>query len=214
MKLYEKFHSFDELYFHKDINKKIKKLVDIDIHNFLNIVFYGNNGLGKKTRIYVLLAEKFGTSIYSMIKRNIIIGKKKVEFSYLQSNYHIEIDFTQYMTHESSIINFFLIDYISGINIAYNIPKIVIINNAHMLKKSIQKKFSGIIDKYYQTVKFIFITEKRLIPNILNRSLVINFKNIKTNKIIEYLYNIRTEYNLKISDIEINELIIKSSKYI
>ena len=85
--------------------------------------------------MYTYLCEKFNKDIYCIKRANLIIGKQKINFSYFYSNYHIEIDFTEYSTYEKVIIHSFLLDFIRSLNIAFNIPRIIIIKNAHNITK-------------------------------------------------------------------------------
>ena len=65
-----KFLSFNELYFHKKINNSLINLTKNNIHNINNLIFFGKSGIGKRTRIYTFLNNKFFEGVYNLKNRS------------------------------------------------------------------------------------------------------------------------------------------------
>ena len=73
-KLFSECDRLDNLYFHKNINNSLKELAKRDIHDINNLVFYGQPGSGRRTRIYSFLYELFDNSeVFNLKRSNVYI---------------------------------------------------------------------------------------------------------------------------------------------
>lgn len=65
--------SLDELSFNDDLTATLKQLAQCD--DLPHIIFYGQPGVGKKTRVMCLLSEIYGKGVYKFSKDT---WKKKI----------------------------------------------------------------------------------------------------------------------------------------
>lgn len=198
----KKFNTFNDLYFHKYINTKMK-----NIKLNMSLAILGEKGIGKLTRIYMILENNIDDDVYK-VKKNIILlskGTIKFEFEYYLSNHHVDLDLSLYK-YQREIIKEFLEIYIQSINIVSNQKKIVIIRNIHKLNKDILKYISLLIDKYYETSIFILTGKKINYYNLLSKVFIIKLKFIKDEEIKSYIL----EKYKDITDYQINNVLKKS----
>ena len=199
----KKFNTFNDLYFHKYINTKMK-----NIKLNMSLAILGEKGIGKLTRIYMILENNIDDDDVYKVKKNTILltkGTIKFEFEYYLSNHHVDLDLSLYK-YQREIIKDFLEIYIQSINIASNQKKIVIIRNIHKLNKDILKYISLLIDKYHETSIFILTGKKINYYNLLSKVFIIKLKYIKDEEIKSYIL----EKYKDITDYQINNVLKKS----
>ena len=169
----------------------------------LNTIISGIDGVGKYTRALILLTNYFEANIIST-KNTIEIktdNYKTIIFSYMRSKYHIEIDTNNMINNQKNIINYFLKDYIQTINIGNMLHKVVIIRHAEKLTKNVQNMLRRLIEIYYKTIRFIFITSSmnNIIGPIRSRFSLIQIKAPNNSIIINIINEISKKENKKIT---------------
>lgn len=204
--LFSESERLDNLYFHKNINNSLKELANRDIHNINNLVFYGQPGVGRRTRVYSFLYELFNDiKVFNLKKSNIYIKDNYFHLNYLYSDYHIEINLLEFVNQEKNIFKFFLNKFVETKNIILNIPKIIILNNFNNFKYI--NYIYSYIEKYNKSVKFFIITKESIPDKLDSLCNIIRIPNIKQEEIYNYL----SKYN-KVSKI-IFKKIIKANNY-
>ena len=82
---------FKALDFHKEQANDLKRLCERE--DFPHLMFFGNSGSGKKTRIMCILRELYGIGT-ERLRHEIMTfttpSNKKIEIMTVSSNYHIE----------------------------------------------------------------------------------------------------------------------------
>jgi len=146
-------HSFNDFIVHKD---KINIYNKYDLSN--NILIYGPSGSGKRTIIYNILNNIYGLKIFNLkeIFMDDIGGKHY--FPMYGSDYHFEIDISNYLNKDRLLIEDFIKETSNTMNIKTNQHKIFILLNSDKLSLVVQNSLRVIIEK--SKSKFIFITNK------------------------------------------------------
>jgi hypothetical protein len=198
--------NLDELDFKIDIfNNLIKK--PFDVHNMVNMLFYGVPTCGKTTKIYAFLATIFNKKVYDL--KTIEFEEDRKTMIYKSSIYHIEINPITLGSNEKLFIQSFLKSYVQTKNIGLDIPKIILIKNADLLSNFSKMALRKIIEKTYSTAKFIFeVSSLSKIPEpILSRFMLIRIKMPKTDEIKLCINNFSKKNNIIIAQDKINKII-------
>lgn len=163
-------------------NKMIKNYNNFD--DLPNILVYGNYGVGKKSRIYSILQHLSNNSIYN---KEYIIHNDKVKF--YKSAYHIEFDLNHYNLNDKCILETFLKSFCETRNIGFDIPKIVIFLNAHLLSKISQYMLRRIIEINSNNVRFIFSLTNlnKLIEPLKSRFILMKIPTPKKNELLKII---------------------------
>lgn len=83
-----------KLDFHKEQANDLKRLCEQQ--DFPHLMFFGNSGSGKKTRIMCILKELYGVSVERLRHETMTFttpSNKKIDIMTISSNYHIECEF-------------------------------------------------------------------------------------------------------------------------
>lgn len=178
----------------------------------VNLMFYGIPASGKTTKIYAFLASLFNKKVYDL--KNVEYTEDRKTIIYRTSIYHIEVDPITLGSGENLFISSFLKTYTETKNIGLDIPKIILIKNAHLLSNNSQMALRKIIEKSSITAKFIF--EVNSITNIssplLSRFLLLRVSMPSKDNIINCLKNYSIKKNIIITDDELNDIIDNSCK--
>ena len=210
MNLFEEKPFLNELFFKYD---KLEKLSHVNVHEFLNLLFYGPSGCGKTTQIYAFLASMLKSKAVYDLKNCIFEYDKKI-MNYKSSIYHIEIDPIVLCSNEKYFIQYFLKQYIETINIGLNIPKIIIVKNADLLSTQTQLIFRKMLEGNIITSRFIFelSTLSKFCEPLRSRCLLIKIKNPNINDIKNCIYDFINKKNIIIQNDVIDKIIIESNK--
>lgn len=206
---------FDEKPFLEDLDFKLDQLLsykNINIDELNNLLFYGQCGSGKSTKIYALLASIFNSKkVYDL--KNMFFEEDKKSFPYKSSIYHIEVDIINLGQSDKAFIQSFLKDYTETRNIGLDIPKIVFIKNANKLSKQSQLSLRKIIEKNYYTSKFIFEINNfdGLYEPLKSRCLGIRVPMPKLEDIKDCIKKYSLKNNYLIDDNNINYIIENST---
>lgn len=186
--------------------KYISKLKKLDKYNFMNILFYGCSGTGKYTLGLMLLNHIFNNEIYTL-KEQLYENNGK-EITYYSSNYHFEIYLTKYSNKK---ILFELIDNLTKtLNIRNNCYNVILLKNVHYLDTEFFNSIKNIIEKRYDSVKFIFTTNCIDKVPLYFRSFFINFRIAKFNynEMSGFLNKVIDYENIDITNEKLKELVM------
>ena len=151
--IYEKYKPIylKDYQIHLDLIHKLKKLCKKDISN---ILFYGPSNTGKMTIVNSLLNTYYKTHIIEKTN-SIKINSREIKFN--SCNYYFKIILNNYYNKK----NFYLlIHYLCENNEVNNNCKLIIIKNIEFIDLESLKKIKNIIEKKYNSIRFIFITSK------------------------------------------------------
>ena len=83
--------SLNELTFNPKITNILNNLSNRD--DFPHLIFYGPDGVGKKTRIHAFLEKIYGAGIFKMNTetRELKVNSTTFQYTISSSNYHIEL---------------------------------------------------------------------------------------------------------------------------
>lgn len=201
----------EDLHFKMDLLLGFKS-VNIDAMN--NLLFYGQPGSGKTTKIYALLASILNDKKVYDLKNTIFEEDKKV-IVYKSSIYHIEVDAVNLGSNEKIFIHSFLKDYTENRNIGLNLPKIVFIKNVDKMSEQSQLSMRKIIERNVYASKFIFEITKfdKFAEALKSRCLCIRVPMPKVEDIKICLQKYSLFKNYEITDNEI-DIVIKNSNII
>lgn len=167
-----------------------------------NLLVFGNDGCGKKTVIHIILNHYANPKIY-----NKTLIKLDEKIKYFESKYHIEIDLNHYNLNDKYLIENFVKDFVTTRNVGFDIPKVVVFFNAHLISRVSQFMLRRIIENNYQTCKFIFSTNNlnRIIEPLKSRFLHLKIKS-PTKLIMKNILKKYNKYkNLELKSKDINK---------
>ena len=116
---------FDESVLHLETISKLKILTKF---NFMNIVLYGVNGVGKYVLSKLILDNLFGSDVNKLQCYN-------EKPNYFYSSYHYEIYLEK--NHNKDDLKVFIESISNSKNIGSDFNNILIIKNAHFLDKEV-----------------------------------------------------------------------------
>lgn len=178
-----------------------------------NIIFNGFAGSGKKTLAYCFLAELYGDNVYNTQIESTLINKT-LTFEYITSNYHIDINPSNYGMNDKYIISELIEDYTTTRNIITNKWVSILIRNADKLSDSAMMVLKKIIEKNTNTI-FIILSSSfsKIDSTILNSSIKIRVPNPSYSNIIKCLSDIAKSENIKYNCEELEDIINTSMKW-
>jgi replication factor C subunit 3/5 len=187
-------HNFNDFIVHKD---KINIYKKYDLSN--NILIYGPSGSGKRTIIYNILNNIYGLKVYNLKEIFMDDMGGKHYFPMYGSDYHFEIDISNYLNKDRLLIEDFIKETSNTMNIKTNQRKIFILLNSDKLSIVVQNSLRVIIEK--SKSKFIFITNKlSKISSILrSRFIEIRIPSPTDNEIDALIDNIILKEGYKIT---------------
>lgn len=200
--------NINQLSFNNDLTNKLKNI------GLQNYIIYGNSGSGKLTRVYCHLANIFGNSVNNT-KLQTYNLTKSVEVTYKSSNYHTEINPSNYGTNDKNIICDFIGELAQMPNIITNGLKVFIIKDADKLSHKAQVAMKTIIESTYRTARYIFTCTNlnKIILPLQSRFILLRNPLPSNNVIIDILKSIANECGIKTSTRAINIIINTGIKF-
>jgi hypothetical protein len=194
-------------------NNLINNLHNFDVESMSNIIFYGNNGSGKTTKIYAFLCSILDSKVYSLKNNEVEIDKRIFKFK--SSIYHLEIDILELLNNEKIFFQNYLKEYISSRNIGLDIPKVIVILNSDKINKNSFLMLRKMIESNYYSCKFIFeVNNFSSVPgSIITRFLTIRINNPSKEEIEKTLNRILKTKKLNITKKNLNNIIEIDSRY-
>lgn len=172
-------------------------------HNSPNLLFYGPSGSGKYTLIMAYLREIFGDKIdYSRTQEEMAISggtKAKVAFTTKSSNYHYELNPSDYGVYDKDIISSFLREKSSVKNLASELPSFVIVYDADKLTQQAQNSLRFLIERQIDSVRFIFMCHNisSLIHPLVSRFSCVRVPAPSEDEIKNVLVRVKNQYKLE-----------------
>jgi DNA polymerase III delta prime subunit len=190
----------------------LHNLAKIKVEEMTNIIFYGQPGSGKTTKIYAFLASLFDKRVYDLNK--VLFEEDRKSMIYYASIYHIEINPSNISSNEKIFFQSFLKSYVQTKNIGLNIPKIIYIKNATLLSKQSQLFLRRVIEKNYMTAKFIFeISNLSLFAEpLISRCLLIKVVMPKIEDIRNCIYEYSNKNGVIIDEKTVKYIVHESNK--
>ena len=173
-------YKFNDFITQDNLVKKLKKYVTYCKKNntMYNLLFTGPKYSGKKTLVNCLLYHIFGEDTRNIehINYDQKIGNTTVNVSISKSKYHYIIDPTKYMNYDKLVIVEFIKEFLSTKNISNNNFNVCIILNVNLLSKGAQNALKRMIEKYYYTCRFIFISNNlcQITSELISRFTIMN----------------------------------------
>lgn len=196
----------DDLSYNKHIDSILQKLATQT--NFSHLIFYGQDGAGKKTRIRVLLQLMFNENVHKLRieHKEMKINSTKVEYNIATSPYHIELTPSDSKNHDRHIIQYVIKEVASTKNIQLqnNVKssKIIVIHEADNLSREAQSSLRRTMEKYIGNCRLIMTCTQlsKILPPIRSRCLAIRVPSPTTSDISKILRDIR-----HLEEFEVNE---------
>lgn len=154
--------SLDELSIHPKISETLKKLCK---HKDLpHIIFYGNSGGGKSTRIECLIKEIFKGEKIVKRAETITNPDMKLNINVIQSNYHLELNCYDLGTKDKVIVQNIIKDLCSFKSSASFFSKspvfrIFVFKDAEYLSESAQAGLRRTLETYIRNARVILHIE-------------------------------------------------------
>lgn len=189
--------TLDELSHSQEITKKLANLSSTEngnINNIPNMLIYGPNGAGKKTRIMSLLNRIYCQDNNQVYKlkidvRQFKVNSKTLELNVISSPFHIEITPSDLGYSNDKIVIQELIKELGSTSHQFTpvsssngatLPnvrfKTIVINDANKLSKAAQHALRRTIEKYSKNIRIIMCCET--LSNIIDpiRSRMLNIR--------------------------------------
>lgn len=212
-------NEINKTYFHRDTYNFLKIIGDDE--SIPHLVFYGMDGVGKKTMVRLFLKELFGEDVTNTKQIKYIVygsGNKVNEEYFIESNYHIEIT-PKGNNNDRYLIQDVIKKYAANTN--YNLFdskhkfKVIIIHNIQNMLSSVQFSLRRTIEKYSDTCRFILLTNSisKIIKPLISRCKCIKLSYPSVTDIIKYSFNISKKEQIYLNLSRLSYL-LKSSKNI
>ena len=188
--------TFDESVLHK---KTIEKLKRLDRYNFMNLLLYGTNGVGKYVISKLILDNLFGLDVNKLQCYN-------EKPNYFYSLYHYEIYLEK--NHNKDDLKEFIGAISDAKNIVSDFNNILIIKNAQFMDIDVVLYIKTIID-YDKPINFILLYNNiSFLPKCFkNMFLTIRVPIIDKNELMPFITNVCDNEKIKIDKTKINEII-------
>jgi hypothetical protein len=171
-----------------------------------NLILNGMGGIGKYTLARAYLAEIYGDAIYKTKSVSLKIKNKEIEI--IQSNFHYEIILTPYFLNDKQTLNNIILNLGDNLNISTLSHNIFLIKNIDLLDSDSINMFKKIVERYYETSKFIIISKNGSKINKLSGCC--NFIRVSTPEVDDVIEFFETKTLIPIKNTE-NEKIIKET---
>jgi replication factor C subunit 3/5 len=216
----DKYHpkNLNDLDYNFELNKQLVNLAKVK--DIPHLMFCGIPGAGKKTRAMLFLKERFGTTVMKVKKKEVSFkySNKPIEFQFLYSNYHFQIDPSIHGVYDRGIIQ----DLIKKImqlqlgikDISIGSHKIIVIENADKLTQEAQQSLRRTLELYVRSVRFIFLVnnEGNMIEPLQSRCLKLRVCAPTDSDIRGILENIALTEKIDISEKSLDTMIRYSDK--
>jgi replication factor C subunit 3/5 len=202
---------FSKLDFHKEQAADLQRLCEQS--DFPHLMFFGNSGSGKKTRINCILRQLYGASAERLRNETMTFttpSNKKVEITTVSSNYHIECEYAfcfqlLLISRQSLLVNpsdagiydrvviTDIIKQIAQTNVldtnGQREFKVIVLTEVDELTKDAQHALRRTMEKYVATCRLILVVNStsRVIPAIKSRCLGIRVSAPTHDEIVNIL---------------------------
>ena len=207
--------SLNELTFNPNITNILQSLSSKD--DFPHLIFYGPDGVGKKTRIHAFLEKIYGAGIFkkNTETRDLKVNSTTIQYTITSSNFHIELYPSDSENHDKFIISKVIKESSSVAQIDTKSQKkfkVIVLLDADNLSKEAQAALRRTMEKYSKNCRIIMTVNSlsKIILPIASRCLALRIPSPTENEIKLCLKQIIKSEGLDISDDQL-KLIIKNS---
>ena len=207
--------NLDEMFFHKDISQKLKKLVQND--NVPHLLIYGKRNSGKSTIVNSMLYDIFGESSKKVKKVSLDIKISNTSnthtIQYIKNINYIIFNMTHKISYDKYVIKELTNFFIESTNINSYINKakyrIIIIKNAEHLSIHAQSFLRRTMEKYTEYCKFILLTQQLccFIHPIRSRCITLRLPYITYDECINFSKIILEKENLQYDNDQLIRLV-------
>jgi replication factor C subunit 3/5 len=207
-----------DLDYNFDLNRELLNVAKVK--NLPHLMFCGIPGSGKKTRAMLFLKERFGELVTRVKKKEVTFKypNKTIEFQFLYSNYHYQVDPSLHGVYDRSIIQ----DMIRKImqlqlgttDLSIGSHKVIVIENADRLTHEAQQSLRRTMELYVKSCRFIFLVsnEGNMIDPLQSRCLKLRVAAPSDEDLHAILENIIEKEHLTVSENSLKNLIKYSDK--
>ena len=194
---------FDESVLHVETISKLKILTKF---NFMNIVLYGVNGVGKYVLSKLILDNLFGSDVNKLQCYN-------EKTNYFYSSYHYEIYLEK--NHNKDDLKVFIESISNSKNIGSDFNNILIIKNAHFLDKEVLFYIKKLIECDYPIYFILLFNNMSFLPkSFKNIFLSIRVPKIDKMELSLFIKSVCENEKIKIGNSTIEEMIYQNKKNI
>lgn len=196
--------TIDQLTFHEDLSKHLKRLANSD--NFPHLLFYGQPGAGKKTRIAAVLRELYGPAVEKIKveqRQFVTTSSRKLNFTVVSSNFHLELNPSDLGMYDRVIVQ----DVIKNIAQSQQIDanarhqfKVVVIDEADKLTKEAQAALRRTMEKYTPSLRLILCCNSlsRIIAPVRSRCLLVRVSRPEVDEVAGVLLNVANKEGIRL----------------
>lgn len=207
--------NIDDFGFHKDILDQLKILSEDD--SIPHTIFYGPEGSGKKSLIYLFLKMIYDDSVFDLseVTYNVSGSSTEIQVKVKQSNYHLVIE-PNNNNSDRYLIQGVLNKYVKknplNVFVSKRNFKVVLINNVDNLSYYTQAALRRMMEKYSNTCRFILWCRSlnKVIDPIVSRCLSIRVGNPTDDDLLTRLFHISSLERININFDILNNIIKKS----
>ncbi|KAM0694384.1 hypothetical protein Q7P36_004739 [Cladosporium allicinum] len=195
--------SLDALSYHPELSDRLKALAASG--DFPHLLIYGPSGAGKKTRISATLKALFGPGV-EKIKIDARVfqttSNRKLEFTLVSSNYHLEITPSDVGNYDRVVIQDLLKEVAQTQQVdlaAKQRFKVVVINEADHLTRDAQAALRRTMEKYSPNLRLILLANStsNIIAPIRSRCLLVRVAAPSVQEITGVLKGVGEKEGLK-----------------
>lgn len=193
----------EHYFFHEDMINKLKIMSQDS--SIPHLIFYGMNGVGKKTLIYLFLEMLYDKSVYDLHEVTYNIkssGTSETEYSVSQSNYHIVINPTS-KNFDRNLIHDVAKEYAKNIQLdVFTLNKtfkVILINDLDNLSYYAQTSLRRTMEKYSKKCRFITWCNKlsKVIKPLVSRCTLIRLPSPSPKALLKYGNYVIDQENLE-----------------
>jgi DNA polymerase III delta prime subunit len=186
--------------------------------NIQNMILVGQNGIGKKSRIYAFLREIFNYDVSNIKTTEYILKYKNNKYNYVvyTSPYHIELNLYEHGINDYYVLKDFIKQVKDTKNVYTQNYRIIIIPHFNKITKKAQLYLRRTMEIYIENIRFIFLSNSLLeIEEALkSRCNIIKLISPSYNEIKSIIIDIIEKEDLYLSDNkEYREKILKDIIY-
>ena len=185
--------TLNTLSYHPNLTTRLRALAQSG--DFPHLLVYGPSGAGKKTRVQATLRELFGPGTEKIKIDSRVFqttSGRKLEFTLVSSNYHLEITPSDVGTYDRVVVQDLLKEVAQTQNVDTNAKqrfKIVVINSADQLSRDAQSALRRTMEKYSPNLRLILLANStsNIIAPIRSRCLLVRVAAPTVDEIKEVL---------------------------
>lgn len=156
--------SLEDLDHAPHVNQMLQDLAvrehDKQITNVPHMIFKGNVGAGKRTRLQLYLEKKFGEGVNNVEKHNVnvtVANKKKLEMMISVSQYHYVLNPSVHGVYDRALLDAFITSIVNYKMIGSQPYRLVVIENADSLTNEAQQYLRRTLETKIVNCRFIFM---------------------------------------------------------